>query len=311
MKTEAHKKITEFTIHQFLDNMDGPFRTMLHPEKARIIDSTEAEDVWYRNPQRPFHWHFFHPQGVDIPDHFNVIFRFTLFSKEALRRHIAALNDNFSKLKALLRQTDEDKERFYRKHKGLSRAIGGVLHHVQDMSTPSHVVPVFHGSPAPGDFEPAVDTFEDFADANISQQIMGRSSWFVGEADILDSSPAQSYEQLYESSAVETLEFLKKTTVKATIDGSDTVSMNSSIFWKPYDFENDPQNGNETAGFGSYGPMEPFFNEKGGEGTIDGRRVKIEFEGFSHIYFQCLNEMIRNSYRCLKLISKEYCKALD
>ena len=304
MKTEAHKKITEFSILQFLDSMDGPFRTMLRHEKNRIVAATEAEDVWYKNPDRPFHWHFFHPPGVDIPDHFHSILKFTLFSNKALAEQINRFRENLAELKTRPRTTETENEHFLDKHKDLSRAIGGILHHIQDMSTPSHVVPVFHGAPAPGGFEPVDDTFETFADQHIGDHLMDRDTWPqpFNEVEIINYPPAKSYETLYEDGALETLDFLKKTRVKETLD--------STIFWKPYDFINDPQRGNETAGFGSYGPFEHCFTKDGGEAEINGTTVKITFNDFKHIYFHCLTEMIRNTYRCLKLFNDEYCKAM-
>ena len=256
MKTEAHKRITEHTIQQFLDSMNGPFLTALHHEKQRIIDATEAEDLWYKNPERPFHWHFYRPDNVDIPDHFRMIFRFTLFSHEALDRHIIRLRENFDYLKTLPRENEAEKRCFYKEHKKLSRAVGGLLHHIQDMSTPSHVVPVFHGPAAPGGFKYAKDHFEDFAEEHIGEQLRDRHNWLVSEDDIKNSTPVESYEQLYKNTARETLTYLKGATFMIPIPDGEGLTMGSTAFWEHYDFISNPKDGKKTAGFGSYGPLE-------------------------------------------------------
>ena len=139
---------------------------------------------------------------------------------------------------------------------------------------------------------------------------MNRHDWSVSEDEIKNSTPAESYEQLYKNTARETLSYLKSATFEIPIPDKEGLPMDSTALWEPYDFVSNPEAGKETAGFGSYGPLEKFFGDEPGEIEVNGRKVKIAFEHFSGIYYDCLTEMIRNSYRCLKLINREYNEAI-
>lgn len=111
------------------------------PLAKALADGTKAEDSSPRTfIQRATHWHFYNRNQALKPFWF-----FNRNLDEIFATRIEALND-------LLKDPDADPEKVYEQ-------AGRVLHYIQDMSVPGHVLPAYHAK-LPGN-EP--DPFDEFA----------------------------------------------------------------------------------------------------------------------------------------------------
>lgn len=184
------------------------------------VSSASEDDVTFSSQfQRPFNWHFYNNNGL-ISD--NILVPGQRTSEKRFATLLEKLDNYVAKYSAKPdRHHIED----------LVETTGRIMHHIQDMSTPSHVVPVYHG---PG----LKDSFETFIEA-YAEQIhpvlvadggggtdQSRMTVTVSESDIArakqdftagtDSSLLMKF---YDDSARATLKFLKENTITLYCDG--------------------------------------------------------------------------------------------
>lgn len=321
MKKEDHQRITRSAINAYLDRCSGVlFKSVLEKYGIKIVRATETEDVWYSNWDRPFHWHFYKHKDNPNPDHFHYLgSKMTVYSHHVFNQHVDEFSKNLTALASYDRTISPDNHSFTLALKAMFESVGGMLHHIQDMSTPSHVVPVFHGTPAPGEFKAVGDQFETFSADNIEKYLEKCFSQEDLDAAVAAGSGDDSFNKIYETAAEDTLRFLRTAKFTATIGTIRNTDVPCSLFWQEYDYARDPLRGKETAGFGQYGPLEKFFGKKNlqktddsriidaGDGCIiDGQQWNIKFDDYSHIYFESLRQMVCNSVRCLRLVDVLY-----
>lgn len=317
MNKTDHQKITRAAIKEYSKLFASPnFKSLLEEHENTVIRATETEDVWYRNWDRPFHWHFYKHKNNSNPDSFTYLgSRITLYSHHVYNEYIDKFNDCLNALPEYNRETFIGKFSYKLALKHMLECVGGILHHIQDMSTPSHVAPVFHGSPAPGDFKAIHDQFETFSGDNIDTYLNDSFSQNDLQEKIDAFMPNDTFKQIYESAAEQTLLFLHTTKFTATVDNHILTDVPCSWFWQEYDNDQSPLKGNETAGFGQYGPLEKAFGKvnlkknNGGEeidegynDIINGQQWNIKFSDYSHIYTESLKQMVVNSVWCLRVV---------
>lgn len=326
MKPEDHTKITRTALKEYLDNFPTPpFQKFLEKYGSFIIKGTKAEDIPWRNWDRAFHWHFHKPKESCHPDYFRWFWKkvkFTLYSHVVVDRHVVDLRNCLSDLAASHRQASREKCAPKSLAKNICRHLGGLLHHIQDMSTPAHVLPIFHGFPAPGRFRATGDQFENFSEENIEKYFGGcfaPNDLSAAAASVTDDT---SFRSLYESAAEDTMHFLRTFTFTATVDGKPRYNASCSLFWQEYDFAADPAKHDETAGFGQYGPFAEFFGQQNwvkappgqpadgvvkslvDEGVtcpINGQKWNLKFQDYAPIYKESLRQMVCNTVRALRL----------
>ncbi len=319
MKAIDHKEITRYTIYKYVDLLSDTFKSILMEYKDCIINATDREDDWLKNKDRIFNWHFHeNPQNTN-PDYFRKVFKFKLYSKDVYLEHAENFQNNLAGLPAASTSAlleNEEQKAIKKELKSLFIHVGGLLHHVQDMGTPSHVIPIFHGAPAPGAFRAAFDQFETYSAKHLGDHLVHHESRLQMPKYIPDCFPEDTFWAIYTDAANETMQFLRTARFTATVGGK-AQEVSCDVFWREYDFVADPNQGCETAGFGQYGPLEKCFGKEnivnGGEkGTydtgcdvvIDGVQWNINFKDYREIYFQLIRNMIVNSLRCLRLVDK-------
>ncbi|WP_372998367.1 hypothetical protein [Sulfurimonas sp.] len=122
------------------------------------------------------------------------------------------------------------------------KTLGRIIHHIQDMSTPSHVIPIFHG---PG----KEDVYETYMMTYIDNDID-----FITDVKIIDK--ADDFRNIYEKFALMSLAHLKDKPIPL-LDGSAS-SIKYDKIWTPYPQAQD----NKYIGFGDFGEYGNCFNGK-------------------------------------------------
>ena len=236
--------------------------------------------------QRPFNWHFYNNGGL-IKD--NPLIPGHRTSEKRIGKLIEKIDEALGKFK-------KQPKRKYAKR--LLNVSGRLAHHIQDMSTPSHVVPVYHGPGLKDEYENfgaeyagKIETIF-FADKSNSildnrlaisvtvNDINGHNEAITGTSDHI-------LHNLHISSAKQTLAYLRDNKFSLHVNGKKTI-LGWSGFWREKKSRflkcKDKKNGGSEKhqGFGTFGPLcnnfgLPFFD-------IDGTFYEIDHREYFHLY---------------------------
>ncbi len=178
MKPEAHTYITLSVLKEF--EWQEKFQEY---QMKYILKGVEIEDYSPILP-RIVHWHFYRQVGSQMKQ--KVWWFFNPTSELRLANLIEALE-----------KSSQDDHQCY-------ITLGRILHHIQDMSTPSHVRPIYHGIITKDDYEEAMMHYvkDEVVDPNYS-----------------DTVTADNFYQLYEKYAHQTLDFISDPTSSVFYDG--------------------------------------------------------------------------------------------
>ena len=204
------------------------------------VSSASEDDVTFSSKfQRPFNWHFYNNHGW-ISDNLLVP------GQRTSERRFATL---LEKLDKYVEKCSAKPDRHH--VEDLVETTGRIMHHIQDMSTPSHVVPVYHG---PG----LKDCFETFIEA-YAEQIhpvlvtgggegtdQSRTTVTISESEIASAiqefgaeTDSQLLMNFYNDSARATLKFLRENSITLYRDGIRT-DMPLSSFWQEKNGASEP-----------------------------------------------------------------------
>ena len=168
--------------------------------------------------------------------------------------------------------------------------IGKILHLVQDLSSPTHITPVFHGFKSR-------DSFEERLNSRIKLYLGNYTLSQDGFNKICHEQERhhepQCIEWIYQDAAYRTIDFIsdKKSQFEVKIDGEITQS-GWHLFWMNHEHvQFDPIYGNKPKlhGFGSYGPLGKHF----GQERITAFRKKYEIP--QHVYERLSHFVVRKS----------------
>jgi len=221
MKPITHKTVTRLAIDLYCKNNHT---SEIYKNRSYIIDGTADEDEV--TIERAKNWHFFRSSGSPIPTQ-----KTTLFILECK----LTSEDIFAQRVDELKSSVHGSKEFYNR-------LGRILHHIQDMSTPSHVLPIYHDMFVK-------DYFEDF---------MGDNDAYITNEDIesaLTCEDIKRFKDIYDKAAYEMLHILK---------GGFEIQTNTqikilpySLFWKSYQ-ESEYK---KIKGFGVYGEQHHYFKK--------------------------------------------------
>ena len=237
MKAKTHADITHLALDLLCQGQaTADILTLCQDEVLRdwVVRGVKAEDDWWV-PKRLLNWHFYPANSVIAKETRRVMgWKLRPTSQWIIRQR---QNELFKKI-----DQREPAKKIY-------VAFGRVLHHIQDMSTPSHVVPVYHAaSPA--------DPFEAYLVTNWKR--------IASALQRLDFTPIQGdddnedFISAYDRAAERVLQSLSPESDVFPVrlcTGSD-VTVNASAFWKSY--EQTPKSSKipfTLNGFGSFGPI--------------------------------------------------------
>lgn len=239
MKPESHKRITALALDLFTRDRESSLVADLSGNLFRnaLLQGTKYEDEF--TPTRGLNWHFYPAnQTIKAAEHVllkqpRIIIKPT--SEGILlkrQKGLAALVQNGPSV-------------------GLFELFGRVLHHLQDMSTPTHVVPVYHG---PGNLDP----YEEYLEKKW-QLIAPR----IDENQLLEQLSGQQsatdFKGLYDRAGSRLLDylFLAQTEFPVTINHQPTTAP-GTIFWEPFDAARHSSGEGvpfHIRGFGRFGPL--------------------------------------------------------
>lgn len=208
MKSEAHKLIVEKIFKSSKFNLG-----FSHREMKWIQRGTSLED-WWSPKQRIRNWHFCKSNNFIQEQEFYMLGKSYTTSEKRVEKLITKLKSRIG-----------NKKRF--------KTLGRIIHHIQDMSTPSHVVPIFHG---PG----KEDIYETYMMKYIKNDID-----FITDVKLIDK--ADDLRSIYEKFALLSLAHLKDKTIPL-LNGSES-SIKYDRIWTPYPQAQD----SKYIGFGDFG----------------------------------------------------------
>ena len=244
-------------------------------------------------------WHFYN-NGNSIKDSSGVPGRRT--SEKRINKLIKALDkriEGFSE-----NPTDVNAEILLQK-------AGRVLHHIQDMSTPTHVVPVYHGPDLKDEYETYGKQYAGKLAITYSSSPTSPDHWKVAitqsdiETDLqrLQSSPGEDHIlfRLYVDSAKKTLKDLTDGVFSARVNNAvEEFDWNS--FWKEHD-KDKPAN----HGFGCFGKLGNNFGRS--YFTSDENLYEVAPEVYFELYKYFYKKSVVDSVYVLNYINQR-CKVL-
>jgi len=273
--------VTAFALDLFLSlDTDSALALELKKENVRkaVLDGTEREDKLTFG--RMWNWHFY-PQNEFLT-------RLTWTTMRRTSRPIV------KKRQEQLLGVGEGKAAG-----DLFETFGRVLHHVQDMNTPTHVVPIYH----------LADPFEEYLVAHCPSIFDGLKS------DASHIVAAQGAEQdhdfcsLYAKAAEGTLDDLTDNGRLFPLPVNPELTVSSIKFWEPYKRTKGWASFREIItytgkGFGKYGPLGKSF---GGEScSLEGRTVPIDPLAFNRVAVFFVKRAIVYTLKALHLLSSLY-----
>lgn len=213
MKPVVHKRLTRVALELCGDTLSQSLRDRA---KAIVRGSVYEDDVTL---ERLRNWHFYRSEDSPISKRRWGFIRPT--SEHIFIEHITALR----------RAPRESETRYL--------LLGRLLHHIQDMSTPSHVLAIYHGPKKP-------DHFETFVEDHLCR---------ITGSDVNPFEDVADFWNLYQEAAKRTSEYVANGTFQALRDGV-TQPLPLSEFWQTWSEKED----GFRRGFGSFGPLSECFD---------------------------------------------------
>ena len=257
-----HRQITAAALRQF--SQQNPNRSPLTTaQQEAIIVGSDIEDA--PSGQRISNWHFFR-SNEKMPSRG--------WPHLDSRGRVQALQDQ------LRRSTEEERYEL----------IGRLLHHIQDMSTPSHVTPIYHDA-----------LFSDPYEGWLKQQV---TSWPTAPTPLppnlcapRSTAPGEPLDHYYQACAEATLRWLADESqgVSVEIDGR-AERLPLQAFWPLY--------GAKTKGwlpgFASFGPLGREFGKT--EFQAAGHHYRIDEQSYRQLAELLLAKACEESQQALHLL---------
>ena len=306
MNKPNHIDSSESAFSLFLN-----FKGVVQPlEKMRSylgMSSASEDDVSFASKlQRPFNWHFYNNKKSIrdndwIPGHRTSEMRFTSL---------------LEKLEKYIEKCAQDPDRHA--IEDLVQTTGRLVHHIQDMSTPSHVVPIYHGPGLSDHYESYIEAYAGkispvLVPPHDKEAADDRSKVFITPDQITDAislldrhSDENPMITLYRGSAEATLSFLQDESITLYCNGTKQ-AYGLTSFWQ----ENNGSNAKDgesfwlrkfSEDFGSFGPLGNNFgkttfsvNDEFYEGNVD---------EYLRIYKKLLKKTLIDSIVVLEFVAR-------
>ena len=231
MKPCTHKALTAHALTLLSKKLSPSFREFTQ----EIINGSGAEDNWWEL-SRSLNWHFYR-SNVRMKRKYHI---FHVSSELILEKRVAVFLDAGKPLSMRL---------FY---------LGRILHHIQDMSTPSHVIPIYHGPAFPREFSLGVipDYLEDFLEEHLS---------LIGDLKFHENKQYdfKTFPRIYAHSAEHMLHEVLKVDDEASFYAN---------FWCYHTCAEDAK----FKGFGTYGKYHTYFKQLPVEETDISQEMLLE-----------------------------------
>lgn len=284
MKPDSHERITRSAIDIYRETEHTRFSSILEDSrlKSAIVDGSVNEDNL--SFERLTNWHFY-PSNQKLQQQNEV---------ECYKLNVTPTSSKIIKKK----QKQLKSEVKIGISCQLFEVFGRILHHIQDMSTPSHVVPVYHS------FGKKKDEYEVYlieeADSVFKKMLEERNNI----ASVFSENQENDFFTLYNKAANRSLAHLKsdKTKFEYTLNGQQEQG-DPSLFWLPYspsDVEANNLNPCKVEGFGRFGLLGKSYGLT--NINIDGKKFLVK----ERIYIELATDMIsmatRDTLRAMMLL---------
>ena len=284
MKPTSHKQITSFALEIFQENSSTLFADLIAEERFRdaLIEGTADEDnVSYL---RGTNWHFY-PANDELKHASRTLCK----SSKIVVRPTSDSILTFREQELRSGLTDGHSKQLF-------QTMGRILHHIQDMSTPSHVVPVYHGILVK-------DPYETFLVENWPAMAQ-RLTLYQRDLRTIIEEPQSSLSQLYHSAAAKLLNTLLSPdfSFRVQIDGG-TAHGTGDLVWIPFE-STDPKPVKGVPfhfkGFGKFGPIGRRFGRTSLFEDHD-HTYKIEVETYLNLAFRFVRMATEDTLRALHI----------
>ncbi len=294
MTPKNHKDITALSLSLFQKINNN--KAIQHKVKKLLMKASSNEDRFFDYFfQRLFNWHFYN-NNLNID---NKIHRGRRTSEK--------------RVKNLIKDIDKYIERFERKQKRrdakkLLDAAGRLAHHIQDMSTPSHVVPVYHGLGLKDEYENYSKRYAGKAKIIFnSHRIGNKDDIYIKEINIAEhttslearySPSLHALYNLYVASAESTLEYLRENGFNLDVD-DEPQYMKWNNFWREKD---DTFESKKHQGFGDFGKLGNNFGKP--SFRIDKTLYKISNDQYLNLYNYLLRKSVLDTLEIINYINQ-------
>lgn len=214
MKASVHQHLTRIAVDLCGDRLS---------ESMRHYSETIAKGTVYEDKptlERLLNWHFYRAADSTIPSRRYLFIKPT--SEHELRKHIRLMRQHGT----------DDKERY--------EQLGRVLHHIQNMSTPSHVLAIYHD-------HKIEDHFEAFVERH-RYAVTAESVTVDFDDELID------LETIYHRAAEVTTDYIDEGSIEVMFEET-TLTLPLSDFWQDAKIAEDPR----LKGFGTYGKLHTCF----------------------------------------------------
>jgi hypothetical protein len=280
-----HARITKKAISMYLQHAGATSNAHLFDDyKLAIVSGCAIEDV-FPPYERLKKWHFF-PENVELK---------SLGRRKALG--ITFENVDPTSRRLCLERADQlARECLNGPSIKLFWLVGCVLHHVQDMSTPPHVVPVYH--------EPfSRDSYESYSVKSTPKRL---ETVHVSSSEFsqLKAQLTRSF-NLYDEAARATLDYIYDYTSR-----SFSVSINGEVrevgcdeFWKRCSQHSLGPHVKGGAGFGCYGSLGQHFGKTRFKRERD--EYEVEAAVFERVHGDLVHKAVEDSLKVLMFADAE------
>lgn len=285
MNRQDHIILTRKAVqifHRFRQNPISSEMLAFTDEIAR--GSKEADNATL---ERGRNWHFYN-RWLQLPTGRPWFIYLLRFSPE----HV--LNKRFQQVELAIEAGNR---------KQLYLLIGRILHHIQDMSTPSHVVPVYHGIFIKDSYETYLSkcylnnpAHVDTAGDEITEQVM---------SDLENIQIAHTLE-IYQAAAKKTLAYLDPANSSfSTIVDNVPQQLPWNLFWKPNIKPFEPVAGRRLclSDFGKFGLLGKHFGQTQPI-RVDKSTYIIELEEYHRLCYHFTVQAITDSLLTLLFMEK-------
>jgi hypothetical protein len=288
MHNADHKKITLRAVNLMRCGTKDKFTHLLDQYGKQIAKKSFDEDVYWHNTRRVVDWHFYKTASAPYPAPLG---RFRPFWGIPLSKR---------KVRPDCRRIVTDIIEDIESDSGVEKILentGRFIHYIQDMSTPAHVVPIYHG-PTYKNYLKKSDGFETFSPTVIDLTLdsitlsAGEISQFEDE---LNSTALMNF---FDLSAGKTLDYLgdSETQFTAEVDGV-AQECGTDVFWLTQGDGHSPE---YLPGFGRYGKWNTKFGlaKDKTDGSLDLSESKT-------IYDYLLEKMVIDTIKTLLIIKRQ------
>ena len=264
MKPDDHARITSKAVRLFHQYGRNTISDAMIKSIDRICAGSKKEDAF--TLERLRNWHFYNKWlllPLTVPCS-SCILHFTPEHLIIKRDH--QLNRAINK----------------RKRKQLFTLTGRILHHIQDMSTPSHVVPVYHDPIYRDSYETYLcDCYLNDSDHlnSIATEINSETMTRLQEITV------NNVLEIYQARAEKTNAYLEPANSHfSAMVNNQPEQLSWSMFWQPNQKKNRAPADHHfsLSDFGKFGPLGKIFGVTDPI-TIKNKTYQIEFHQFNHL----------------------------